>query len=149
MKNNGKGLYAISTTVIKSCKHIIEPVLSHIINLCIKDGYFPEELKIGCITPIFKNGNKELINNYRPVCSLSPFSKIIEKVVYNRMISFIDKNNIFSTTQFGFRKGMSTETALINYINGFHSGLNSKHYTISILMDLSKAFDLMDHSILK
>lgn len=149
LKNNGKGLYAISTDVLKSCKHIIAPVLSHIIDLCIKDGYFPEELRIGCITPIFKNGDKELINNYRPVCSLSPFSKIIEKVVYNRMISFIDKNNIFSPTQFGFRKGMSTETALIEYINGIHSGLNSKHYTISILMDLSKAFDLMNHNILK
>ena len=149
LKNNGKGLYAISTDVIKSCKHIIAPVLSHIINLCINDGYFPVELKIGCITPIFKNGNKELINNYRPVCSLSPFSKIIEKVVYNRMISFIDKNNIFSSTQFGFRKGMSTETALIDYINRVHSGLNNNYYTISVLMDLSKAFDLMDHNILK
>ena len=149
LKNSGKGLYAISTDVIKSCKHIIAPVLSHIINLCINDGYFPVELKIGCITPIFKNGNKELINNYRPVCSLSPFSKIIEKVVYNRMISFIDKNNIFSSTQFGFRKGMSTETALIDYINRVHSGLNNNYYTISVLMDLSKAFDLMDHNILK
>ena len=149
LKNNGKGLYAISTSVIESCKYIISPVLTHIINLCIKDGYFPEELKIGCITPIFKNGNKELINNYRPVCSLSPFSKIIEKVIYNRMISFIDKNSIFAPTQFGFRKGMSPETALIDYITGIQSGLNKKHFTISILMDLSKAFDLMDHNILK
>ena len=65
------------------------------------------------------------------------------------MISFIDKNNIFSSTQFGFRKGMSTETALIDYINRVHSGLNNNYYTISVLMDLSKAFDLMDHNILK
>ena len=65
------------------------------------------------------------------------------------MISFIDKNSIFAPTQFGFRKGMSPETALIDYITGIQSGLNKKHYTISILMDLSKAFDLMDHNILK
>ena len=149
LKNNGKGLHAISTTVIDSCKHIIAPVLTHIINLCVKDGYFPDELKTGCITPIYKGGNKDLINNYRPVCSLNPFSKIIEKVIYNRMISFIDKNNIFSPTQFGFRKGMSTETALIDYIDSIHSGLNKKHYIISVLMDLSKAFDLMNHNILK
>ena len=149
LKDNGKGIYGISTSVIKSCKQILAPVLVHIINLCIKDGYFPDELKIGCITPIFKHGNKEKINNYRPVCSLSPFSKIIERIVYNRMIGFIEKNKIFSETQFGFRKGMSTETALLNYINKIQSGLENKLYNISILMDLSKAFDIMDHDILK
>ena len=70
------------------------------------DGCFPEELKLGCITPIFKKGDKDSIENYRPVCSLSPFSKIIERIIYDRMITFINKNNIFSNTQFGFRKGM-------------------------------------------
>ena len=53
LKSNGKGLYVISTTVLESCGHIISPILSHIINLCMNDGYFPEELKLGCITPIY------------------------------------------------------------------------------------------------
>ena len=149
LKDNGKGLYVISTSVLESCKHIISPILSHITNLCLNDGYFPSELKLGCITPIFKNGKKDLIENYRPVCSLSPFSKIIERIIYDRMITFIDKNKIFSGSQFGFRKGMSTETAIIDYVNKIQSGLNDQQYSISVLMDLSKAFDLMDHSILK
>ena len=149
LKDNGKGLYVISNSVLESSSHIISPILSHIANLCLKDGYFPDELKLGCITPIFKKGKKDLAENYRPVCSLSPFSKIIERIVYDRMITFINKNNIFSSSQYGFRKGMSTETAIIDYINKIHSGLNNKHYSISVLMDLSKAFDLMDHSILK
>ena len=149
LKNNGKGIHVISTAVLESCGHIISPILSHIINLCLNDGYFPEELKLGCITPIYKKVEKDLIENYRPVCSLSPFSKIMERIIYDRMITFIDKNKIFSDSQFGFRKGMSTESALIDYINKIQSGLNDHHYSISVLMDLSKAFDLMDHSILK
>ena len=58
LKSNGKGLYVISTSVLESCGHIISPILSHIINLCLNDGYFPEELKLGCITPIFKKEEK-------------------------------------------------------------------------------------------
>ena len=130
-------MYSISSSVIESSKYIITPILSHIINLCIKDGYFPEELKVGCITPIFKSGNKEIVSNYRSVCSLNLFSKIIEKVIFMRIISFIDKHNILKKTQNGFRKGMSTETALIDYINTIQNGLDNKQYTISIMMDLS------------
>ena len=92
---------------------------------------------------------KDLIGNYRPVCSLSPFSKIIERIIYDRMITFITKNKLFSSSQFGFRKGMSTETAIIDYVNKIQSGFNEQEYSISVLMDLSKAFDLMDHSILR
>ena len=65
------------------------------------------------------------------------------------MYSFLDKNDIFSSTQYGFRKKYSTESALINYINNIHNGLNKKHYTASVFMDLSKAFDVIDHTILK
>ena len=101
------------------------------------------------ITPIYKGGTKETINNYRPVCSLSSISKIMEKVIYNRMIKFIDKYNILSTKQYGFRKNMGTDTALINYIDTILTGLNDKLYTVSIFMDLSKAFDVLNLDILK
>ncbi len=127
----------------------ISPILSKIINKCIQQGYFPHELKSGCITPIHKNGDKTSIKNYRPVCSLSSLSKIIEKVVYNRMMKFIDKNQILSSKQFGFRKKMGTETALANYIDYLVSGLKDRKYTVSIFMDLSKAFDVLNHDILK
>ena len=128
---------------------MLAPIIAHILNLCTHQGYFPQELKKGCITPIFKGGNKEIINNYRPVCSLSPMSKIMEKVIYNRMIKFIDKYNILSTQQYGLRKNMGTDTALINYTDTILKGLNDKLYTVSIFMDLSKDFDVLNLEILK
>merc|ERR1712240_171966 len=113
LKNNGRGVYKVSSLVLKYIKSTISSTLANVFNLCIEHGYFPDELKIGCLTPVFKKGDKTDISSYRPICSLSPFSKNFERIIYDRMIKFIDEFNIFSKSQFGFRKGVSTETALI------------------------------------
>ena len=76
LKDNGNKVNTISTSVLVESKHIITPIICHLINLFVQQGYFPEHLKLGCITPIFKSGDNKKINNYRPVCSLSPISKI-------------------------------------------------------------------------
>ena len=102
LKDNGCGIFKFSTRVLNNIKTIISSTLATIINLCVTQGYFPVQLKKGCIMPMFKKGEKSQISNYRPVCSLSPLSKIIEKVIYNRMVKYIDSNNIFSDSQFGF-----------------------------------------------
>ena len=151
LKDNGKTPNSICTSVLVNSKQIIIPILCHLINLSVEQGYFPEILKTGCISPIFKGGkaDREKLNNYRPICSLSPLSKIIEKIIANRMTHFLENYEIFSKTQFGYRKNMGTETALLNYIDYIQRQLNSKHYIISIFMDLSKAFDVIDHNILK
>ena len=149
LKDNGSGILKFSTLVLKDVRFTISNSLSKIYNLCIENGYFPEELKIGCITPVFKKGDKTEVSSYRPVCSLSSFSKIFERIVYNRMLQFIEKHDILSKTQFGFRKNVSTETALINFIDFVHKGLTAKHNVGAVFMDLSKAFDVMDHNILE
>ena len=143
LKDNGNNVNIIATSVLVESKHIITPVICHLIDLFVLQGYFPERLKLGCITPIFKSGDGKKVNNYRPVCSLSPISKIIEKVVNNRMVDFIEDQEIFSKTQFGFRKNMGTESALSNYIDHIQNELNDKKYIISVFMDLSKAFDVI------
>ena len=80
---------------------------------------------------------------------MSPFSKIFERIIYDRMLKFIDRYNIFSKSQFGFRKNMSTEAALINFIDFVHKGLTDKQNVGAVFMDLSKAFDVMNHDILE
>ena len=97
LKYNGKGTNIISTMVLKDNTNKLSEILTNVLNICISSGYFPDELKTGCITPIFKNGSKNEVKNYRPVCSLSPFSKIFEKIVYQRMVDFIDQNKILSS----------------------------------------------------
>ena len=126
LKDNGCGLYKFATTVLNESKSIINKPLAYIFDLCITHGYFPDELKLGCITPVYKKDDRTDINNYRPVCSLSPLSKIFEKIVYKKMICFLDKFNIMSNTQFGFRKNMSTETALLYFVDLIQNGLNNK-----------------------
>ena len=138
-----------SAAILDYVKSAISPQLSEIFNLCICQGYFPNELKLGRITPIHKKGSKMSLSNYRPVCNLSPYSKIFEKIVFNRMSEFLTKYNIISDTQFGFRKGMGTDSALINFIDYVHRGQSKKHNVGAIFMDLSKAFDVMDHQLLK
>ena len=96
LNDNGGGVYKISTLVLKDVKRTISNILSSIFNLCIEYGYFPDELKIGCISPVYKKEDKTNISSYRPICSLSPFSKFFERIIYDRMINFIDKNKLFS-----------------------------------------------------
>ena len=137
LKDNGCGLYKVATSVLSESKSIINKPLAYIFDLCITHGYFPEELKTGCITPVHKKDDKTDINNYRPVCSLSPFSKIFEKIVHNQMVSFLDKFNILSTSQFGFRKTMSTESALLNFVDFIHNGLDKKENVGAIYIWIS------------
>ena len=149
LKDNGCGLYNFSSSLLIDVKTDISPTLANIFNLCTDQGYFPEELKIGCITPIYKKDDKTNVSNYRPVCSLSPFSKIFERVIYLRMLTFIEKYELFSRTQFGFRQNLSTESALQKLIDYVHNGLTRKHNVGAVFMDLSKAFDIMNHDLLE
>ena len=109
---------------------------------------FPEKMKIAKVTPIFKSGKKELLTNYRPISVLSCFSKILEKIMCNRVYNYLNNNNLLFRKQFGFRKGHSTDHALIKLLDSICDSFNQNKYTLGVFIDLSKASDSVDHNIL-
>lgn len=136
---------------VKLLKFIVDEIaepLAYIVNLTLSSGIFPENFKVSLIKAIYKKGNKTEINNYRPVALLSNVSKIFEKIIYNRLITFLEHFQILSDTQNGFRKNKSTIRALYQALCSIFEERNNKKNTIAVYLDLSKAFDNVDHSIL-
>ena len=105
-------------------------------------------LKIAKVIPIFKKDNAGLYENYRPISVLPCISKILERLMFNRLINFLDHFNILSEDQYGFRPGHSTELALISATNKLYKALDGKNSAVGVFLDLSKAFDTIDHNIL-
>ena len=149
MKNSHSvGFDNISISTLKQCSHEISPVLSEIFNLSLVDGVFPDQLKIAKVIPVFKSGDKLMVSNYRPISILSPFAKILEKIVYNRLLGFVTQNDLLVDSQFGFRKNLSTYMALLQLTDNISKSIDEHQLTIGIFLDLAKAFDTVNHKIL-
>ena len=103
---------------------------------------------ISKVIPIHKKDNIHDVSNYRPISLLPYFSKILERIIYNRLYNFLCTNSLLNDNQFGFLKNVSTEMALINLHDFIVNSLNKKLHTIGIFLDLSKAFDCIDYTIL-
>ena len=123
-------------------------MLSNIINSSFRQGVFPTQLKVAKVVPIHKGGRKTDVANYRPISLLSAFSKIFEKLMHNRVYSFLQTNNALNDLQFGFRKKRSCEHALLVAQNELLSAMNRKQIALLLLIDFSKAFDMVNHDIL-
>ena len=109
---------------------------------------FPPELKLARVVPIFKAGDSSALTNYRPISVLTFFAKVFEKIVYNKLFNFISDNNILYDHQYGFRKGRSTQQAIITLVDKITKSQDIGDIVITLLIDLKKAFDTIDHRIL-
>ena len=128
------------------CSYIV-----HLFNACLDCGFFPNTLKIAKVIPVFKTGDKTKLTNYRPISLLSCFSKTLEKIVYHKVIKFLDKNSVFSPHQlFGFRPGCSAVHAIIDIIANCNDNIKQQFFSGTGIMffDLRKAFDTVNHEIL-
>ena len=134
--------------VIKKLSHILTPVLTAQFNNLMAEGTFPSILKVGKITPVYKKDNEQLLENYRPVSTLPIFGKIFEKIIYSRLYGFFVSNGSIHKSQFGFRKGHSTSHALNYSVYNINKALKENNHVLGIFIDLSKAFDTIDHNIL-
>ena len=145
---HSSGLDKIAMTLIKSTGSSIAIPLAHICNLSFITAHVPTEMKIARVTPIYKSDAPDNFSNYRPISLLPNFSKILEKLMFNRVVDFLDKYKVLYEQQYGFRKNYSTEYALIELSDKIAQAIDKKEFTVGIFIDLSKAFDTLNHEIL-
>ena len=147
--NKASGPYSIDYEILHLIKLIIAEPLSRIINLSFEKGKYFDNLKISKAIPVYKDKGSNLDRgNYRPISLLSNINKIVEKLMYNRLHSFLSKHDCIYTNQFGFRKNHSTIHALISLTEHIRDSLDQNKIACGIFIDLQKAFDTVDHNIL-
>jgi hypothetical protein len=124
----------------------IKYILLHLYNLILKTGEIPDKLKTTLLKPIYKNGKKDELVNYRPVGAISVIMKILEYAIHNRIMKYCTENKILNPTQYGFVPGKSTIQLLENVSYLLNSALDKRQVVPAILLDLTKAFDTIHHS---
>ncbi|KAG7305636.1 hypothetical protein JYU34_009730 [Plutella xylostella] len=142
LKNTtSSGWDRISTKILQQNIKILAAPITHICNLSITQGIFPKALKMSVITPIHKSGDKTIFSNYRPISLLPTLSKVLEKILYSQLTSYLEKQNILSANQFGFRRGKSTADAVSNLTEQVVDALDVGDRCLAVFLDLRKAFD--------
>ena len=147
LKNcKASGLNLISNKFLKISKDII--ALCDIFNASIEKKMFPDDFKIAIVTPIFKGGETDELGHYRPISVISSVARVFEKLIYCQLYEFCTKHDVLGHNQWGFRSQHSTAMALIDCSNNWLINIDRGDITSTVLLDIRKAFDTIDHDIL-
>lgn len=126
---------------------LILPCLTHIYNV-LSAGSFPKRMKNAKVAVLYKGGDKNEMSNYRPISVLPIFSKALEKIIFTRLYKFLDSHSVITTAQYGFRSGVSTETALLHQKELILGNKEARKLLLGVFIDFTKAFDRIDHQTL-
>ncbi|CAB4038930.1 Hypothetical predicted protein, partial [Paramuricea clavata] len=142
------GLDGISAKLLKDSAYIIAPYLTKIFNLSLRCGSFPDIWKKGRVTPIFKSGDPTSSNNYRPITILPTLSKLLERIVHHQVYNYLQEHKLLASQQFGFSSKLSTTIALAHFTEQILDNHDHRKITGAVSIDLRKAFDTVNHTIL-
>ena len=145
---NSSGYDGIDNVILKHIKECISPTMVKLFNLSMLEGKFPDMMKLAEVVPLYKSKEMYLLNNYRPISLLITISKLLEKIMYARTYSFLQTTGQLYESQYGFRKGHCCEYAISKLISVILKNKEANRYTISLFLDLSKAFDSLKHNTL-
>ena len=142
------GFDNISNIMLKLLRTSITFPLCHIFNTSMIEGSFPNRMKIAEIIPLYKGKEMDMMVNYRPISLLITLSKLLEKIMYRRLYSYLESNSILYNSQYGFCSQRSCEQAITELVGYILQSKNQNEHCAGIFLDLLKAFDTLDHSIL-
>ena len=149
MKRSGAcGPDGVCIRILLLCFEAIGPFLLHVVNTCLTSCDFPDSWKHSLVHPIFKSGDPNLVSNYRPISIVPTMAKVVERVVQRQLSAYMSDNHLLSPSQHGFRPHHSTETALLSVTNRIFSNMDRGQLSLLCLLDLSKCFDVIPHSLL-
>ena len=134
--------------MLKGIEHIVSRPLSIIIHQSLCTGIFPDKLKIAKVIPLFKKDDNKSFRNYRPISLLYSISKFFERVVFNQLYDYLTSNGLLYESQYEFRKYHSTELAALEFTDRIRQEMDAKKIPFSVFLDLSEAFNTLDHTIL-
>ena len=148
LKDGAPGKDGIMSKATKCISDHVAVPLTQLTNLSFSQGVFPNELKIVLASPLYKAKDPMIFSNYRPISLLPLFSMILEKLMYDRLLSFLNKCKVINKKQFGFRNKHSTYMALLIMLENIRNAPDNGEWAVGIFLDFQKAFDAVDHNIL-